>query len=151
MGAELGFSTEHSLVAMVSIPGTRLGTAPEAEQRLGNAPGFGEQDGTAGRGDVTSTRILSTSRRALRPGARSSAGVICSPACRTGPAVWSEGCVSLWYLLLCLKALSALMPWPRVALCSEVWLFWSQEEICGAACPCLTSNCTSGKEKGAAY
>lgn len=66
MGAELGFSTEHSLAAMVSIPGTGLGIAPEAEQHLGNVPGFGEQDGTTGRGDVTSTRILSTSRRALK-------------------------------------------------------------------------------------
>lgn len=62
VGAELGFSTEHGLAAMVSIPGTRLGTAPEAEQRLGNVPGFGEQDGTTGRGDVTGTRILSTTR-----------------------------------------------------------------------------------------
>lgn len=85
MGAELGFSTEHSLAAMVSIPGTRLGTAPEAEQHLGNAPGFGEQDGTTRRGDVTSTRILSTSRRALEARCSQQCWSDLQPSLQDGP------------------------------------------------------------------
>lgn len=60
------FSTEHNLAVTVSIPGTGLGTAPEAEQRLGNAPGFGKQDGTAGRGDMASTRLPKHRQKSAR-------------------------------------------------------------------------------------